>query len=1016
MKRYGSPFVGLALICAVSAQSARAQSVRPAAVAVSPVAPHLHGSGSRPSVRDFGSLPLAFERNQGQTDSQVCFLTHTNDNTLFLTPSEAVFTRTMKPDPSRKAKDDRLKGPAFQRSADRTVRVAVRMQWIGSNRRARMIQEQPLPGRVNYLFGRDPSRWQAGVPTFGRIGFKGVYRGVDLVYYGNQRHLEYDFVVAPHADPKQIQLRFAGAQGVHLNGAGELIVGTPGGALRWRKPAVYQQSATGKQAVTARFRLKPLPHGQTGVCFALGRYDNARSLVIDPVLAYSTYLGGNGANGGDFATGIAVDSSGSAYVTGYTGSPDFPTTAGAFQSTNKGSLSHTNAFVTKLNPAGTALVYSTYLGGSTSDNANAIAVDSAGNAYITGRAFSADFPVTVGAFQPTLKSNHNAFVTKLNPSGAALLYSTFLGGSGSDSTVAIAIDAAGHAFVTGHTVSSDFPTTAGAFQTVNRSPVGGNAFVSELNPAGSALVYSTYLGGTSVLGDYGKGIAVDAVGSAYLVGDAFSADFPSTPGAYQSARKSLNSSNAFVTKFNATGTGLVYSTYLGGSVQDNGNSIALDGSGQAHIAGNTLSMDFPTTPGAFQRASRTPSASVVNAVVTKLNASGTALVYSTYLGGTAGTYTYRLVLDNRGNAVLTGYTDATDFPTTVGAYRRSGVGATAGKTHSYVTRLNTSGSALAYSTYLGGTGGDFAGALAVDGNGDAYIAGYTGSADFPVTSGALQTVNKALAAATSNAFVTKLAPRSVFPDFDADGGADLLLQNVSSGIITAWFMSGTHRLGGVDLSLTPPSGYTLVGTGDFRGDGTIALVLQNRGNNAIVLWYTGGANHATITGGEYVSVIPVSGWSVVGVGDFNADGRSDLVFQNQSTNQIAIWLMSGPLYQGGVLMPSVPLAGWRIVATGDIDGDGFTDLIFQNQTTGQITLWYMNGTTYVGGKLMTAVPAPGWQMAGAGDYNRDGYFDLVLQNQTSNQAVVWYLQNGAYVGGDLLSVAPPPGWKIAGPR
>ena len=879
-----------------------------------------------------------------------------------------------------------------------------------------MIQEQPLPGRVNYLLGRDPSRWQAGVPTFGRVGFQGIYRGVDLIYYGNQRHLEYDFVVAPHADPKQIQLHFAGAQGVHLNGVGELVVETPGGALRWRKPTVYQWSATGKQAVAARFRLKSLPNGKTGVCFVLGRYDSARPLVIDPVLAYSTYLGGNGANGGDFATGIAVDSSGSAYVTGYTGSPDFPTTAGVVQSTNKGSLSHTNAFVTKLNPAGTALVYSTYLGGSASDNANAITVDSAGNAYITGRAFSADFPTTVGAFQPTLKSNHNAFVAKLNPSGSALVYSTFLGGTGSDSTVAIAIDAAGHAFVTGHTISSDFPTTPGAFQTVNRSPVGGNAFVSELDPAGSALVYSTYLGGTSAQGDYGKGIAVDAAGSAYLVGDAFSADFPSTPGAYQGGRKSLNSSNAFVTKFNATGTALVYSTYLGGSVQDNGNSIALDGSGQAYIAGNTLSMDFPTTPGAFQRASRTSSASVVNAFVTKLNASGTALLYSTYLGGTAGTYTYRLVLDNRGNAVVTGYTDATDFPTTVGAYRRSGVGATAGKTHSYVTRLNASGANLLYSTYLGGTGGDFAGALAVDGNGDVYVAGYTGSSDFPVTSGAVQTTNKAIAAGTSNAFVTKLAPRSVFPDFDADGGTDLLLQSVSSGGISEWFMSGTHRLGGVDLSLTPPSGYTLVGTGDFRGDGTIALVLQNHGNNAIVLWYTGGANHGTITGGEYVSVIPVSGWSVVGVGDFNADGRSDLVFQNQATNQIAIWLMSGPVYQGGVLMPSVPLTGWKIAGIGDIDGDGFPDLIFQNQTTGQIALWYMNGTTYAGGTLMTAVPAPGWQVVGAGDYNRDGYVDLLLQNQTTNQGVVWYLQNGVYVGGDVLSIAPPPGWKIAGPR
>ena len=1018
MKRYSSLFAGLALTCAISAQSVRARGEVSPAATVSPTVPLANGAGKTPIVRNFGRLPLAFESNQGQTDPQVRFLAHTNDSTLFLTPFEAVFTLTKNIDTSREPKSDRLKGAIVLRQTGKTARVAVRMQLIGSNPKANVLQEQPLSGCVNYFFGKDPSRWHAGVPTFGRVGFREVYRGVDLVYYGNQRHLEYDFVVAPHADPKPIQLHFAGAQGVHLNGDGDLIVGTPGGsALRWRKPTVYQRSATGRRiAVAAHFRLTALSNGQTGVHFALGHYDTNRTMVIDPVLVYSTYLGGSGGNGGDFATGIAVDSAGSAYVTGYTGSFDFPTTAGAFQRANRADFSHSNVFVTKLNPSGTALVYSTYLGGSISDNANGIAVDSAGNAYITGRAFSTDFPTTPGAFQRALKSNHNAFVTKLNPSGSALVYSTFLGGNGSDSTGAITVDAAGHAFVTGHTVSQDFPTTAGAFQTVNRSPVGGNAFVTEFNSAGSALVYSTYLGGSSVQGDFGKGIAVDGAGNAYLIGDVFSSDFPSTPGAYQRMGKALNNSNAFVTKLNAAGTALVYSTYLGGSVKDNGNSIAVDGSGQAYVAGNTLSMDFPVTPGAFQSSSKTPPPSVVNVFVTKLNASGTALVYSTYLGGSAETYTYHLALDSRGNAAVTGYTNATDFPTTVGAYRRSGAGATLGKTHSYVTRLNASGARLLYSTYLGGTGGDYVSAIALDSNGDAYVTGYTNSADFPTTPGAVQTVNRAVAVGASNAFVTKLALKPTFPDLDADGNTDLLLQNAASGIIAGWFMSGTRWQGGVYFSLLPPQGYTLVGTGDFRGDGTIALILQNRGNSAVVLWYTGGADHGTITGGDYVSVIPSSGWHVVGVGDFDGDGKSDLVFQNQTTNQVAIWLMSGPIYQGGVLMPYVPPDGWKVVGVGDMNGDGFTDLLFQNQTTGQIAFWYMNGTSYADGAQLTTVPASGWNVVGVGDYNRDGYADLLLQNQAGNQAVMWFLQNGAFVSGDTLSLAPPPGWKIAGPR
>jgi hypothetical protein len=299
---------------------------------------------------------------------------------------------------------------------------------VGANAQATVLKQQPLAGRVNYFIGSDPRKWQTGVPTFGRVGFHQVYSGVDLIYYGNQRHLEYDFVVAPHADPKQIQLHFAGAQGVRVNAAGDLVVRVQGRELMWQKPAVYQQDTAGKHSVTARFRLKTLSNGQRGVSFALGRYDRAQPLVIDPVLLYSTYLGGSAAGEGD---GITVDSAGNAYVVGTTNASDFPTSAGVFQRVNNASqVSAANTFVTKFNATGTALIYSTYLGGSGlhGDQAYGIVVDSSGDAYVTGFTSSTDFPTTTGAFQRVnndqIAGYYKDFVTKLKPTGSHLYYST----------------------------------------------------------------------------------------------------------------------------------------------------------------------------------------------------------------------------------------------------------------------------------------------------------------------------------------------------------------------------------------------------------------------------------------------------------------------------------------------------------------------------------------------------------------------------------------------------------------
>jgi hypothetical protein len=571
------------------------------------------------------------------------------------------------------------------------------------------------------------------------VQYHDVYPGVDLIYYGNQRQLEYDFVIAPGADPGNITLAFTGAQSVALDGDGNLVLHTTGGDVVEHAPVLYQDGPGGRQAVSGRYELQ----GGDQVGFRVGAYDQRRPLVLDPVLAYSSYLGGSGQ---DTALGIAVDAAGDAYVTGVTLSTDFPSTPGASQPTLHGP---SDAYVVKVNPTGTALVFATYLGGSGPDGANAIAVDAAGNAYVTGQTGSGDFPTTPGAFQSINRgtNSNKAFVTKLTPTGTALAYSTYLGGSGDFASTfggGIAVDAAGNAYVTGDTNAADFPTTPGAFQTTNAAVQGGaTGFITKLNGTGTALIYSTFLGGTH--GDAGESIAVDAAGNAYVTGVAGSTDFPTTPGAFQTTFRGPGG-DGFVAKLNPTGTALAYSSYLsGGGAGDIGKGIAVDAAGNAYVTGQTNSADFPTTPGAFQTTFRGGS----DAFVVEVNPTGAALVYATYLGGSGNQDGQGVALDSAGNAYVTGETSSADFPITPGAFQTTNRGIYNG----YVAKLNPMGSALVYNTYLGGTGQDAGLGIAVDAAGNAYVTGDTNAADFPTTPGAFQTTH----GGGYDAFVAKIA-------------------------------------------------------------------------------------------------------------------------------------------------------------------------------------------------------------------------------------------------------------------
>jgi uncharacterized protein (TIGR03437 family) len=670
------------------------------------------------------ALPLAFEANSGQAGPGIRFLTRGDGYSLFLTDREAVLAL-----------------------ADGAATVT--MLTAGGSGGIHAQGEKPLAGKVNYFSGSDPSRWLVDLQTYANVHYPNVYPGIDLCYHGNQQHLEFDFVVAPKADPRQVRLRFSGAGRLRLNEAGDLVVPTRGGTLLFHKPHVYQDLKDERVVVDGRFKIV----ARNTVTFSLGAYDSKETLIIDPTLSYSTYLGGGtsgGQVGSDRAFGIAVDGSGNTYVAGFVETGGFPITPGAFQTGKFLGKVGSVAFVTKLNSSGTGLVYSTYLGGSGTDVATGVAVDSGGNAYVVGGTSSADFPMTPGSFQTAFSTLGCAFVTKLNPTGTGLVYSTricpySLVINGLLLAPRIVVDAAGEALFAGSPLLGGFPVTPGSLLAANQG-----ISVTKLNASGSALVYSAALGGSSL--DLVAAIAVDSSGDAYLTGITGSKDFPVTKGAYQSTPSAgFASSTGFVTKLNPAGTALAYSTYFGTSASP--NSIAVDAAGNAYITGLG---GVPTTPGAF----RTNGS---GQFVAKLNSAGSGLVYSTFVG--AGLGPGFIAVDSPGNAYVTGESGP-GLPLTTDAFQK-----TTNNQSPFFLKLDQAGATLLYSTYLGGNNAnDAATGIAVDSSGSAYLTGSASSINFPVTPGALQTTLPDQA--SSNAFVAKFSfPPSAAPVISAVANA-----------------------------------------------------------------------------------------------------------------------------------------------------------------------------------------------------------------------------------------------------
>jgi sugar lactone lactonase YvrE len=631
---------------------------------------------------NFGAVPLYFEENKGQTDAQARYIARSANLVGFVLQDGWTLSLHGQP---------------------------VSMHIAGANPKATLVPEHSVEGITNYYLG---SRAITNLQHYSGVRANGIRPGIDIVYHGNERELEYDLVIHPGADMHALWLRFEGSRPT-LADNGDIVLKTSGGEVRQHKPRVWQEANGQRTEVECRHVLSA--SGDVG--FAFSNYDRSADLIVDPIISYSTYMTGTGS---DAPAGIAVDGSGYAYITGSTFSSDFPVTFGTYQGNQ-------DVFVTKLNPTGTGLVYSTYIGGTASDTGRGIALDNAGNAYVTGFTSSINFPVTVNTFT----SGQHAFALKLGSTGN-IVYSTALAGNSNDAGLAIAADASGSAYIAGSTNSTTFPVTVGSYKTTFGG--GGDAFVAKLSSTGQ-ISYATYLGGSA--NDFATSIAVDASGDAFVGGTTSSANFPTTVGAYATTFAGVQ--DAFVVKLNPAGSLLAYATLLGGSSAESLTGLAIDAAGNCYVTGSTQSVDFPTTPGAFS--TNKSSQSFYNSgFVTKLSATGASLLYSTFLGGNASDTAVAIAIDSAGSAYVAGSSQSSNFPTTPGALKAVStvLNFSCCDYDMFLVKVAVDGSALSYSTLLGSSSTETAAALALDGMGGVYMVGTSQSLLYPTTAGAYQ--------------------------------------------------------------------------------------------------------------------------------------------------------------------------------------------------------------------------------------------------------------------------------------
>jgi len=805
---------------------------------------------------NYGRLPLTFEKNQGQTQAPVRFLSRGRGYTAFLTADGMVLSLHA----AKAAKPLIASNAAAAKS--RPPNATLQFKLVGAAKNPAVVGEVQQPGKVNYFIGNDPKKWRTNVATYARVRYRNVYPGIDLVYYGNHRQIEYDFAVSPGVDPSRIQFEIKGAKNVRLDANGDLVLTTGTGELHFQSPAIYQESNGTRVPVQGGYVMQDPTH----VGFRLSGIDAGKTTVIDPVLVYSTYLGGSG---DDQPTGIAVDSSGSVYVAGYTDSANFPlATLGSLPAGS------THVFVAKLDPTGSNLVYADYLGGSSQDYGYALALDSANEVYVTGSTTSSDFPV-VNAYQSTYPGSFNAFLTRISADGSSLLYSTYFGGNGSDTPASIALDSSSDALIAGNTSSTNFPVSSAAYQSTvspNGGGVWGNyGFLTKFSPDGSQLIYSTYLGGSSNIAyNCGgtpcwpsptsgiTGLALDSSGNAYVAGNTNTYDFPTTGSAYITTDStSSNGTVGFVSKFTGSG-GLQYSTYFyeSSGIYTAVSAIAVDSLGSAYITGLAFSDGtFPLTSTTICDPSVYGEACSY-AFVTKFDSAGATLLYSTFLGPNNYASPAAIALDANNDA----YVLATSSSNTFGLV--NGIEAYSNGNDALIAEIDPTAASQLFATYLGGSSDEYSSSMALDSSGNIYVTGNTDSTDYPITQGAFQTI----LAGDSNAFISKISPASAAAvsatplslDFSAQAlsttssAQTVLLRNMGSAALTVSSITATGNFAETDnctsgvpaagscslsVTFTPATVGTLTGSITISNDAAGSphvISLSGTGSGAIV--------------------------------------------------------------------------------------------------------------------------------------------------------------------------------------
>jgi len=737
----------------------------------------------------YGNIPLYFIKNDGQVDGKVRYYERGNGHSTFFTRDGVYMTL------SRSAEKEQKQGEPFQAKKPEYRSESIKLSFIDAKNP--VVEAEGLQkGKVNYFADSDRSKWRTDIPTYSAIAYKEAYKGIDVKFYGNNGQLEYDVIVKPGSDPGMVRFAYEGIRGLRITNGGELEIILAQGSIQQKKPYIYQEISGKKLKVEGRFVLYPAMfeenkgEGRFAYGFEVASYDKDRELIIDPYIAYSTYLGGSS---GEFGRGIAADNAGNTYLTGQTFSANFPSALG-IQNSRHGA---NDGFITKLDSSGT-IVYSTYLGGNSFDVGLGIAVDNAGNAYVTGYTDSPDFPIA-SAIQNTKAGGYDAFVAKIDAAGG-LVYSTYLGGSLNDFSRGVAVDSSGNAYVTGYTASVDFPVVS-AVQAANAG--GTDAFITKFNPSGG-LAYSTYLGGS--LSETSYGIAINNIGEAYITGSTASADFPVVSASQQAKAGSYD---AFVAKLNQSGNDLMYSTYLGGAGTDTGMGIAVYGiSGEsgwdAYVTGHTTSTDFP---GPFAPGGWSFNRGGYDAFVAKLDATS-GRVWTTYMGGTgddAGTG----ISVSFGYPYITGYTSSAGFPVTTvdgggGSQLFAGVQTTygGGAYDAFVSGFNPSGTIL-YSTFLGGSDGDYGFGIVTkqDMARSLLVVGETFSTNFPTASAAQQA-----SGGDYDAFLVRMttANTPTVLSLSADPGYGMVAVNPSSGGTSTPF---TFKIVYTDPDNNPPYFY-----------------------------------------------------------------------------------------------------------------------------------------------------------------------------------------------------------------